>query len=243
MIQTILASLLVMTAVISFFIFVVYNIEKLSFKRFRPLKSMIVNCSESVDIKVIFFEEIKQNNILKYKLKNLNKNLYDKNLIDYSLDYIDKVLFKELRDLLSLTTDYRSKYYISDIQKYHDKSKLKRKKLLDSVEKSKNTKRVVKSETSPDLENILHDLKVKSTLLDSVISKSLYLNALTLKDKYNLAAKDETKSKILSQLKDINSFLDRDIAIVSENKDKLIINDLAINDIYLKDLETSWNQE
>lgn len=234
--------------VILFVIVMIYNVNKQSFKSIRPLKSFIVNSQESTDVKLLFFEEIKAIQLFEQKLKTFDRNLYDKALIDYAYYYV-KIFKEELRNLLSITSEYRAVHYKSDIKDYKESCESKRKDLLTDIEDSKTfmftPMDTFKSthNTNPELEKLLADLKVKSNLLDSVISKSLYLNALTLKDKYNLAVKDETKSKIISQIKDINSFLDRDIAIVSENKDKLIINDLAINDIYLKDLETSWNQE
>ena len=246
MLEGFIILLVICLSVILFLCTMVYNVNKQSFKNIRPLKSFIINSEETSDVKLLFFEEIKSIQLFEQELKTFNKDSYDKQLINYAYYYV-KIFKEELRDLLSITSEYRAVHYKSDIKDYRKSCKSKREELLTNI---KNSKILITSNTvsniediNPDLNNLLHDLKVKSNLLDSVISKSLYLNALTLKDKYSLSVKEETKSKIISQLKDINSFLDRDIAIVSENKDKLIINDLAINDIYLKDLETSWNQE
>lgn len=238
----------------SIFLFI-YFIENKSFKAIRPLKSQIINSSEDTSVKIIFYEQMKLNEDFKNQLKLYKTSEYDKDVINYAYTYASKTLNQELRDLIACTGDYSSRLNKTFMLEYKKTSGLKRQELLDKVENSKRfvpgegytpNKPNTKSKKSYDTNQIdvlIMNIKVKSDLLDSVISKSLYLNALTLREKYGLALKVETKVKIEDQLQDIESFLDRDIAIVSENKDKLIVNDLAINSIYLRDLETSWNQE
>lgn len=233
----------------------IYLIENKSFKTIRPLKSQIINSSEETSVKIIFYEQMKLNEDFKNQLKLYKTSEYDKDVINYAYTYVSKTLNQELRDLIACTGDYSSRLNKTFMLEYKKTSGLKRQELLDKVENSKRSvpgegytpnKPNTKSKKSYDTNQIdvlIMNIKVKSNLLDSVISKSLYLNALTLREKYGLASKVETKVKIEDQLQDIESFLDRDIAIVSENKDKLIVNDLAINSIYLKDLESSWNQE
>lgn len=234
---------------------VIYFIENKSFKRIRPLKAQIINSSEDTSVKIIFYEQMKLNEDFKNQLKLYKPSEYDKDVINYAYTYVSKTLNQELRDLIACTGDYSSRLNKTFMLEYKKTSGLKRQELLDKVENSKrfvpgegytpnkpNTKNK-KSYDTNQIDVLIMNIKVKSDLLDSVISKSLYLNALTLREKYGLASKVETKVKIEDQLQDIEAFLDRDIAIVSENKDKLIVNDLAINSIYLKDLESSWNQE
>lgn len=233
----------------------VYIVENKSFKSIRPLKAQIINSSEDTSVKLIFYEQMKLNEDFKNQLKLYKSSEYDKDIVNYAYTYVSKTLNQELRDLIACTGDYSSRLNKAFMLEYKKTTGIKRQELLDKVEKSKKfvqgdgyspNKPNTKSKKSYDTNQIdvlIMNIKVKSDLLDSVISKSLYLNALTLKEKYGLASKIETKVKIEDQLRDIESFLDRDIAIVSENKDKLIVNDLAINSIYLKDLESSWNQE
>lgn len=117
----------------------IYFINDKSFKRIRPLKTQIINSHESTDVKLMFYEQIRINDVYKYRLKSLNKNLYDKKLIDYAYRYINKTLNQELRDLISCTGGFSSRLNSSILQDHSAQAEEKRDRLLQDVLDSKDT--------------------------------------------------------------------------------------------------------
>lgn len=230
----------------------IYLLEKNSFKSLRPLKTLIKNSSESSNTKLKLYDQINLNKEFLFKINNLDLNKFSESSIKMAEHYVSKIMHQDLRNLIYCTGEYTSGLTFITVDTYIEKAEKKRyslmKDIIDSNEIMKKSNfnkppKTIVSNTNTEIEELVFKIRMGSETLNSVISKSLYLNALTLKEKYDLAFKDETKLKIVQQLKDIYSFIEKDIEVVVDNKDKLIVNDLAINDIYLKDLETSWNQE
>ena len=91
---------------------------------------------------------------------------------------------------------------------------------------------------------IVQEIEAKHLILDSVISKSLMKNAenlnyIMLKETLDQNITDE----ILSQLSDIDLFLEEEINILKGKSKKTLINDLKINKRYLNQLNSSWRTE
>lgn len=225
---------------------IAYLSDHTKFRIIRTLKSQVENSHESSDVKLIFYDNINQNKKLSEKLKSFDTNLYNSNVIKYSLKTLIPTIHQEMRDLISCTGEYSSRLTHRQLENYSKQWEKTRMEILESVLDTKKTDSSIIDATTvenSDLDSILFEIKVKSEHLDSVISNSLCLNSLDLKEKYYLSTSKETKLKIIRQLKDIAHYLDKDIYIIAKQKDNEIINHLNINDRYLKKLETDWNQE
>lgn len=93
-------------------------------------------------------------------------------------------------------------------------------------------------------DELLMSINYKNSLLNNVISNSLSNNANNLvKTKSNPTLSEEAIDLIDLQLRQIDSFLQKEIDLNSNLSDSELINKLKANQIYLDSLETHWTSE